>query len=297
MPNHSINDTHKGGISIYLDSKYADVKQNGDDNSNCIFYMDNHLDVPADSNLMLGLVTASIPMSFYNIDNSNNFLKLNGSINGTTTINLPSKSYTSETLVNAINQVLTANGNNIVMSFDNESYKFKFSSLTQNIQILDTTMHIQLGIPKNTIFPTTASQTYESPILINLGGHSQICVGVNNVSLVSMDSRLGGDLNGVLGKINVGNYGFGEYIDYQASENRFYMVQDRVITHWNISLTNESLELINFNSQHWTIEICCHWSKKRTPTLGEDFVLNKSLAIQQPLENPKKKKAKSSKKK
>lgn len=270
MPNHSLNDTHIGSVSIYLDSSKASVVQNDSDNSNCLFYLDNIIQCPPDTHILIGLTACQIPVAFYNITNNNNQLTIQGSINGTTNITLPPQNYNTETLVTEINSQLATAGNNITCSFNSSTYKFTFSSLTQSIQIQNTTMNKELGIPPFTIFPPSSSFT--SPNMCNLSGTQSIYVMVNNLSIQSLDSRARGDLNGVLSKVDV-CCGFGDYIEFQQTENQFYLISDRSISHFNVSLTDDNLELLKMNGIDWSISLTCHFSKKRLPVILNDFLL------------------------
>lgn len=270
MPNHSLNDTHIGGVSIYLDSSKADIVQNGTANSNVLFYLDNIIQCPPDTHIMLGLTACQIPVSFYNITNNNNQIQIQGSVNGTTNIILTPQNYNTETLVTAINEQLASAGNNITCSFNSSSYKFSFSSLTQTIQIQSTTMHKELGIPPFIIYPP--SNTFTAPNVCNLSGTQSIYVMVNNLSIESLDSRAKGDLNGVLSKVDV-CCAFGDYIEFQQTENQYYLIADRSISHFNVSLTDDNLELLDLNGIDWSISITCHFSKKRLPTIINDYLL------------------------
>ena len=270
MPNHTLNDTHIGSVSIYLDSSKATVYQNGNDNSNCIFYLDNIIQCPPDTHIMVGLTACQIPVAFYNITNNNNTLTIDGSINGETTVTLPPQNYNTEDIVTAFNEAFAADGNDITCSFNPSSLKFTFSSLTQNIQLRNTTMNKELGIPPFTILPYTYS--YTAPNICNLSGTQSIYVMLNNLSIQSLDSRAGGDLNGVLSKVDV-CCGFGDYIEFQQTENQFYLISDRSINHFNVSLTDDNLELLQMNGIDWSISVTCHFSKKRLPTILNDYLL------------------------
>ncbi len=284
MPNHTLNDTHIGSVSIYLDSSKATIYQNGNDNSNCLFYLDNIIQCPPDTHIMVGLTACQIPVAFYNITSNNNTLTIAGQINGETTITLTPQNYNTETLVTAINEQLIADGNDITCSFNQSSLKFTFSSLTQNIQLRNTTMNKELGIPPFTILPFTNS--YTAPNICNLSGTQSIYVMMNNLSIQSLDSRAGGDLNGVLSKVDV-CCAFGDYIEFQQTENQFYLINDRNISHFNVSLTDDNLELLQMNGIDWSISVTCHFSKKRLPTIVNDFLLEQENSQQEQIKQQK----------
>jgi len=292
MPTHSLNDTHLGSINIYLDSVKANVKHNGTENSNCSFFLENVIQAPPDTHILVGLTACQIPVSFYNVTSSNNNLKISGSINGTTTILLPPKNYNTETLVKAVNTALLLDGNDIQMSFDTSAYKFVFSSLTQTLQIQETKLNKELGLPQTSI-PTPAGFSFTCPKMCNLSGTQSIYVMLNNLSIESLDSRAGGDLNGVLSKVDV-CCSFGEYIEFQQTENQFFMIQDRHISHFNVSLTDDDINPLDMNGIDWSISITCHFSKKRLPTIVLDNLLDEEHTTDKP-EEPENVKAKKKK--
>ncbi len=102
---------------------------------------------------MLSLTSCQIPVSFYNVFNNNNNITLESSkyivtnpttdagytVRTETVVSLLPKNYDTETLVQAINERLLT-GNPITCSFDDQSLKFTFSSLTRQITIKSTTM-------------------------------------------------------------------------------------------------------------------------------------------------------------
>ena len=272
MPTHNLNDTHIGSISIYLDSSKADVVMNGTKNSNVIFYLENIIKCPPDTHILMGMTACQIPVSFYNIHNDNNTLTLLGSINGSTTIALSPQNYNTETLVSAINTQLLTAGNDIQVSFNESSYKFTFSSNTQTVQITATKLNKELGIPSNAL-PTLPSSSFTCPSLVNLSGTDSVYVMINNLSIESLDSRAGGDLNGVLGKIDV-RTGFGNYIDFQQTDALYYLIADTTINHFNVSLTDTNIDLLDMNGISWSVSLCVHFSKKRLPTMVNDYLLD-----------------------
>jgi hypothetical protein len=281
MPNHSLNDTHMGSFKVYLDSSKASVKL-GHTNSNCLFYLDNVIECPVDTHLMLSLTSCQIPVSFYNVTNNNNSITLESSttvagfpVRTETVVSLLPKNYDTETLVQAVNERLVATGNPITCSFDDQSLKFTFSSLTRQITIKSTTMKKELGI---VTVPTVSAYSYTCPRCCNLSGPQSVYVMLNNLSIESWDSRADGDLNGVLAKVDI-DCSFGDYIGYKTIEEQIVMLADRTISHFNISLTDESIELLDMNGIDWTIEMTVHYSKKRKPTVDVDYIMDDQTGV------------------
>jgi len=60
-------------IQIHFNSLYANSYNNGL-TSDCNFYLNNNIEVPAQHNIYISLINASIPFSFYSINQYNNSL-------------------------------------------------------------------------------------------------------------------------------------------------------------------------------------------------------------------------------
>ncbi len=85
-------------------------------------------------------------------------------------------------------------------------------------------MQKELGI---VTFPTVSAYSYTCPRCCNLSGPQSVYIMLNNLSIDSLDSRAGGDLNGVLAKVNI-DCSFGDYIEYQSISEQIVMVADRL---------------------------------------------------------------------
>lgn len=272
MVNHKLNDTHIASFSIYLDSSHASVSQ-GTTGSNCLWFLDNVIQCPPDTQMLIGLTACQIPLAWYNITSHTNKITINGSVNGSTLVILPPKNYNTDTLCTAVNAQLITAGNNVTMSFDESLGKFVFTSLTQLVSIIYTTMHREIGLPETSV-PTILSATLEMPALANLSATDAVYVTLNNISLISLDSRANGDNNGVVAKVNT-LCNFGSYLEYNPSEVIFYSLDDRHISHFNISLSDDQQQLLDMNGVPWAITLTVHFTKKRTPVNMDDFFLDR----------------------
>ena len=279
MPNHSLNDTHIGSISIYLDSTKATTKSGL---GQCSFYLENVIQAPVDTHLMISLDTAQIPVSYYNTTAANNELVFFDSTNGTTRVLLASKNYNTETLVIEMNRQLVLNGLSVlVFSFDEDTFKFSFSNPTGLVySLVSCTMDKQIGLPNTTLPAVVNGIGFTCPEFVNLSGTQSIYVMLNNIAIQSLDSRSGGDLDGVLGKVDVSRP-FGDYTEYsQAGTSQLYMMSDRQISYFNVSMTDDNLNEIDFNGVGWSISMTVHFSKKRMPTIISDYLLEEPTEAQ-----------------
>ena len=304
MPNSVLNNTHIASVSIFLQSSSTSLalSQTGY-NSNLIFELDSILQCPSDTQMMIGLTSCEIPYSFYNIENQNNKLSLK--IDGVQyNVQLDPQNYNVESLMKAVNlQLLAAQ---ITMTFDDGKNKFIFTSskpivptplessgtVFYPIEFISTTMHDELGISK---FFSGNSVVLNCDNVCNLSGTGSVYVNLNNVSISNLDSR--GSVNGVVSKINV-TCNPGDYIFQTLTEIQYYIINDRVIDNFNISLTDDNGEQLNMNGCHWSLSLTVHWCKKRVAELDEQYILNRTLKDNDDeKEQPQKPKSKKKKKK
>ena len=230
---------------------------------------------------MISLDTAQIPVSYYNTTAANNELVFFDSTNGTTRVLLASKNYNTETLVIEMNRQLVLNGlGALIFSFDENTFKFTFSNSTGLVYTLvSCTMNKQIGLP-NTALPAVVNGIgFTCPEFVNLSGTQSIYVMLNNLSIQSLDSRSGGDLNGVLSKVDVSRP-FGDYTEYSQTTSQLYMISDRQISYFNVSMTDDNLNEIDFNGVGWSISMTVHFSKKRMPTIISDYLLEEPTEAQ-----------------
>lgn len=290
MPNHTLNDTHLGSLSVFLQSKDATVKLNEDKNSSCLFYLKQAISPPPDTQIMVGLISAEIPYTFYNIDSRNNKITIETQLNGTANVTLTPKNYGTTSLTKALNDALTSVQTTV--TFDEDTNKFTFANVG-GFKIKSTTMKTVLGIGDNQVDQTfVLSLTTEK--VCNLSGTSSIYVNCTNLSVTNLDSR--GDLNGVIAKLNV-TVNPGEFIFFQQTETQYYIINDREIQFFGVSLTDDNNELLDLNGVEFSIALTINFCKIRIPSIADEYLVDrrnipymKELEAQQAEEKRKKKK-------
>lgn len=271
MPNHALNDTHIPSMSVYMASNKATENPDPSKNSNCLFRYDTQLVANPDTQFLLGLTAAEIPYSFYNVGEISNFIRYQ--INGystTTAMVVPKGNYDVNSLVTQINSLLQPNTS---ISFDDSTNKFTFTNTVDGgIRIISSTMNKILGLAEDQIGNDLSFETsLECTNCCNIQGTSCVYVVVNNMSIINLDSR--GDNNGVIGKIQMdGNPG--DMCFYTQSENFYFKVSDPYIQDFDISLTDDDNQLVDFNGVDWSLTLTLHFQKIRLPEIDERFLLD-----------------------
>ena len=131
-------------IQIYLNSKTANKFYDGY-TSNCEFSLP-HIVLPRSKNMFVSIQTASIPYSFYNVDNFNDTVVYN--INGGTNriITIPQGNYNTTSLRNYLISMMT----NFTISYSslNNTFTFTHSTSDFSFKSSSTCMEI-LGFEEN----------------------------------------------------------------------------------------------------------------------------------------------------
>lgn len=267
MPNHLLNDTHLGSISVFLNSGKASITLNGSKNSSCFFYLNNNvIQPPPNALIMLGVTSAEVPYTFYNIDARNNKITF-ATAEITTQVTVPPKNYSTNSLTKFFNDQLVSEG--ITCSFDEDTNKFSFSH-SDGIRITQSDMNKELGIAPSQLNQALET-TFVSANVCNLSGTSSVYININNLSMTNLDSR--GDLNGVIAKLNV-NAAPAEFIFYQQTENQYFIIGDRQIDKFHVSLTDDDNELLDLNGVDWSVTFTVHFSLIRNKISVNDWLVD-----------------------
>jgi len=262
MPTHSSNDTVTSGLNIYLQSKDGKTSNN---NSNCDFFLDTIIAPErADLAMMISVIDAEIPYSFYNVTNENNKITIEDVL-----LTLPIKNYNAYDLTDTLNDLIasdiTGKLDDIIVSFDPDTNKFKFQS-SNSFTINSSTMMKELGF-------TSLSRSgfiIHSDIVCNLAGTSSIYIRSSNMNILNINSF--GKNNGVISKVLVTSSP-GNFIFYQPNAPQ-YFVLNTPLTYINIQMLDDDNEFIDFNGLNWSVTLSIDFFRKRDDTINYKYFLD-----------------------
>ena len=233
-------------IQIYLNSINADKYNNGL-TSDCSFILPQ-MEIPDGYNIYISVNNASIPYSFYNINNSNNKIILFN------LVSLVSSNYTIPNGNYNINQLIVyLNQNLIGYSFNYNSINNKITITSNNdFQLLSSSTCLSLFGFNNNITYNSSSFSLTS---LN-------CVDLYPISVIYIDSNL---LTYNLNKNNVNNqsilccvpvynqpYSIIQYHNYNNFRSNLFI---NSISHIDIKLIDEYGESIDLNGLHFNLTI------------------------------------------
>jgi hypothetical protein len=264
---------------IVLNSNDA-IKLNGEYLSNVNFPFTDIL--KKDTDILYtscALLTAEIPVSFYNI-NINNFT-LYFSINDITySISLDEGNYNATNFITEFVSKFNAglHGHTISMSFNKISGKLTTTKLTGVYDIIylaeNSSIYGVLGFLDDTDYTITSSLIHA--YMLNLLGVKTIKIYSPNLSLQNYDSNghTSGNLIHTL-SVNQPSYSM---IDYHNQHNALSRLNNKTINNLEIQLRDENSNYIDFNNIPWTLSLILNIYRKFQSQDNTDLNLN-SLAL------------------
>jgi hypothetical protein len=243
---------------ITLNSRYA-KKINGTYNSNVIFNFKGILTDDDDiisSNICI--MNAQIPVSFYTINETNNYFQINIS-----DIIIPTGNYNGNSLITALNTAIYAvvGFSSPTIALSPSTGKLTFTSISAfTIEITFPTnlltggtnyTHRILGFNPSS---TTVGLSITAPYPLNLLGVNRLAIRSNKLAINSFNSvnlNLGITLATI--PVNVAAFGLIDYSN-QSDLNKS-VLRVKVIDEIDILIEDEDNNLINFNNIDWTIAL------------------------------------------
>lgn len=262
---------------IALSSSTAELL-NGTKKSNVLFTFQNILkEEPDIERALISVESAQFPVSFYNVNTSNNTLKIN--VTGTTTtLTLTVGNYNSTTLVEMLQTVFTSAGLT--------GFTFLYSTITGKLTITKTPLFTItasgstcLGfLGYDTTTDTTGtSLTGTSPL--NLLGSLRIKVVSTTLNTFNVDSAFKGGVS-LLGTIpiNSGNFGLILYENNSLTDTE---LRDLDINNIDIQLIDDYGNFFDFNNIDWAITLKLHVERgylEKSKTQFRDVVARPDIA-------------------
>lgn len=238
----------ESSFQIYLSTKSADVFKNG------VSSVEFHLPVIEIDDLYhihLSVCSASIPISFYNINDHNNVLyyKLTADTE-ITKIELTKGNYNVNTLLTLLRSVLT----DFTITYNSITNKYTFSHPTSNFIFYYNTTHTstcfhQIGFKFYDQY--SSSRILENDRCINLSPIRNFLVSCNyNTGNINKSNPL---VNNILCSIpitaNIG--GVVNYVNDGFKSNLFTSIMSTI----TITITDQDGQPIDFNGVNWTMTL------------------------------------------
>lgn len=247
-------DTKISSRQIYLTSSSAD-KHNNNNNADSMWFFKDTITVPESINVMVSVIDAQIPLTFYSIAEGRNQLKFNVTppdINETQThtLDVSDGNYSIMELLEVVNGHPGFSENNINASYSTKLNKVVFTSSDgRDFKLENSTLLKHLGF-SNKIHSLNADNKIKSDTGVNVNGISCIYMATN-LTTKNLDSRNAGFSN-IISKIPV-NTAFNGMIFYQPSVKFSTEIAEKQLSFIRLTLQDDITgNTINLNNVDWS---------------------------------------------
>ena len=204
--------------------------------------------------IYINVFSASIPYSFYNINNNNNLLAVQvlGVQNQYQSLYVPYGNYTAYTLTQYINSQLN---NNLTISYSSITNKVTFSHATNDFKLLgSSTILGVLGFKESTLY-NSISYSLTSTYVVNLLTNNCLCIMSNfetpNITSCALNNRK------VLLSIPV-NANPNQMITYFSNGSNYRInTYTNIIDSIEIMIVNQHHQLVDLNNVPFIITLDC----------------------------------------
>lgn len=236
---------------VNINSANAFVKNNGTYNSDVLFKFpglikpEQHI-----TSIQFQLVDAQIPVSFYNINYTNNTLNYQiSSVNYSITASVGN--YNFNTLSTELISKFLSNGHVFTIAINKQNGIITLATPATNFILQVSSMFSVLGLFLSNHTSSSFSQSADYPL--NLLGITKIKIQSTNLNTYNVDSSANGFSNNI-GLIPVDQPSFGLIIYENKSSSKF-VLRDNRVDEIDIQLVDQNNSLINFNNIDWNLTI------------------------------------------
>ena len=194
-------------IKVYLESKKAHTTFN---ETHKKFKLLNPISIKPNEKIVMNVLDAEIPVSFYNINSNNNNRTISYAISGNKTQTIPEGNYSGEALAT----LLTTNS--LSVSYNELTNKFSFKSSTSAGGTISQSEI--LGVNSTISIDATGGAFVEGQQQGRFSGINNIFVSIRNIGSQNVDSN--GVHTNIVAKIPV-DTDFGGVINYIDHHNIF----------------------------------------------------------------------------
>lgn len=235
---------------FYLSSNSNNAtKNNGSYNSNIKYYIPNF--IKTNDNILYNAIKlshAEIPYSFYIINDTNNYFRVNSN-----NIYIPNGNYTGKTLLDEINKQLFNIDITLKMELNNSNGLITMSAnIPFNIDMTKSLIYKVLGLEKgiyNGMFNVLGySIVFTYPL--DLLGTRNIYIKINNLVIDNLNLTTNDKSTLKSIPVNVSPFGI---IRYNNIENTETFVKNSEVEYLELEITDDYNNNINFNGIDWTI--------------------------------------------
>lgn len=242
---------------LYVCLKSTDYTAlNNQYNSFITFELYRPISIENNVDMFLQVESFKFTNSIYNVNIYNNifYYGLAGSGYSVTSTTIPRGNYDIDTLITQLNTI----GNGFTFVFDNTSTKITITN-SQNFKLYPNSYNILKVIGFSNVIQTSISNSLQSDQMINLIGSQMLYLSIPNISVNSYSIRNSNNKS-VISSVPISAIQ-GDTQIYSASLR--HSVNDKIITHLQVRITDEDDNEVNFNGVPWFLNLSFIFSYKK----------------------------------
>jgi len=240
-------------IQIHLNSQKADKYNVLNSFSDCDFYLPT-IELPSQHTILLSVISAVIPYTWYNVDSTNNALYYSTTSNTSPVgILIPHGNYNAIQLASFLTSVLP----NTTVTYSIITNKYFFQNSGENFKFYPSlsTCFSLIGFGSNILYSTSyggSPSHLTSQNCINLLSKQCVCIQSNlPTGNINHSNASEGNLL-VSIPINGNPYSIITYYNYGNFKTNLFSNNINFI---NIKITDSNNNLIDLNSCHWSLTL------------------------------------------
>ena len=253
---------------LLLNSRDARIYNNGTYKSDVVFYLRGLLKQEKNLvNFKYQFINATVPVSFYNINETNNVL--NYEDDGVPyTITIPTGNYNFNTLSSTMTALFLANTTVMVITINRQNGILTFTG-TDSFEFFPTSTILRvLGFIPTVITPSVGI-ILTAPYPMNLLSPLKLKIKSTAITASNLDTATNGYSN-LISTFPVDQPSFGLII-HENKNILKYIVRNDIVDDVDIQITDENDNLINFNNIDWCITLMLEITKEIIPVSKDDF--------------------------
>ena len=252
---------------ISLNSADAFSKNNNSYNSDVLFKLPGLIKKERDiTNIQFQIIDAQIPISFYNINYTNNVLTYQiSSVNYSITVDVGNYNYNS-LAINMISKFLL-NGHIFTSTINKQTGVISFLSPTVNFTFIVSSIFSVLGLKIN---KTSTSFALVMDYPLNLLGITKVKLSSQLFNSYNVDSFYRG-LSNVIAVIPIDQPSFG-LLSYENKSTSKYKLRTDTIDEIDILILDQNNNSINFNNIDWGITILLEITRENNDVSKVDMM-------------------------
>ena len=249
---------------MYLDSRDS-VTTSG---SEFTVVFEDTLTTRDDEGVLVSLLSATIPYSFYNIragvNGALSFVEatLDGATQHVHTVALPPGNYTATTLADLATAACATGMNTVIaIDYDRVQQKFKFSTATADRRVtlrflsIVNPMHTELGFTSTSDPEFTSSTALTSHNVVDINGSIHAVHIRTDLPTLAVYDSLSGKASDILAKVTL-NTNPGGIIFHEPRDTKHEcLLRSSAIKSLKIKLTDERDRLLSLNGLHFQVGV------------------------------------------